>query len=63
MNIWKKLFGKKDKKEDKQENKTDCWYNNVHESAESAPWEPLEGPTSPNGSYLDMGITKNIAQK
>ena len=63
MNIWQKLFGKKTKKESEQENQADCWYNNIHENPENTAWEPIEGATSPNGSYLDMGITKNIAQK
>ena len=35
MNIFKKLFGSKKKKEIKEEKKTECWYNDAHEKGEA----------------------------
>ncbi len=40
MNIFKKLFSKGKKEEQKQE---ECWYNNHHEKEKGTSGEPLEG--------------------
>lgn len=50
MNIFKKLFTKRKKKQNKEE----CWYNNTHEDSFSISGkEPLEGValSAPNSAY------------
>ena len=59
MNIFKKLFGKKKKVEEK---KPESWYNNAHEMAESNLGAPLENANMSN-NVLEYTIAKNAAQK
>lgn len=55
MNIFKKLFGKKKKKEEK---KPECWYNNAHEEGEAKKGAiPMDAAGSPN-SY-EAALTKS----
>jgi hypothetical protein len=60
MNIFKKLFGKKEEAE--QEKKQECWYNNAHEGSAGYA-EAL--PCDVNGglSQMEYTVAKNIAQK
>ncbi len=59
MNIFKKLFGKKKKVEEK---KQECWYNNAHEgscgNADALPCDVNGG-----ASMMEYTTAKNIAQK
>ena len=49
MNIFKKLFSKRKKKEEK---KPECWYNNYHERTKTE-WVPLEdGALAGENQYL-----------
>lgn len=59
MNIFKRLFGKKQKAEEK---KQECWYNNAHEIAESNLGAPLENANMSN-NVLEYTTAKNAAQK
>jgi hypothetical protein len=57
MNIFKKLFRKKEKEEKKEE----CWYNNEHEKGEAV--RNCIGVGASSGGGLDMAVTKTIARK
>ena len=60
MNIFKKLFSKKNKPTQKEEKKAECWYNNANELSS----ENYQDPEQPGAQWsLDTAITKTIANK
>jgi hypothetical protein len=62
MNICKKLFGKKEKNEQKEKSK-ECWYNNVNEDTSSKLGVPMEGVALSDPDQIDFAATKTIAMK
>jgi len=58
MGIFKKIFNKSKKEEEKKE---ECWYNNAHEQGQIPSASPLEAPCSQN-SYL-YSTAKQAAKK
>ena len=62
MNIFKKLFCKR-KKEELEEQKEECWYNDVQEQAKSGWVSPEEGGALSNGNARDAYIAMDIARR
>ena len=62
MKFLKKLFTKKQKSEEIPEKKTECWYNNAHESVESNLGIPMEGAALSSDNAFENAVTQNIAQ-
>ena len=53
MCFLKKLFANfKGKKQEKEEKKTEPWYNDFPQKEKAILGEPLEGPYSPNTVYI-----------
>lgn len=59
MNIFKKLFSKKPKKQELPKKEPECWYNNAHEQGENHDVLPFDAAGSPN--LFEYGNTKNSA--
>lgn len=60
MNIFKKLFGKKVKKE--EEKKPEPWYNDTKDSVNGL-GAPLENAAfTPSGSQIDFAATQTMTQ-
>lgn len=64
MNIFKKLFCKR-KKEELEEQKEECWYNDVQEQAKSG-WvdsTAIDAGALSNGNARDAYIVMDIARR
>ena len=60
MNIFRKLFGKKKNKKEKQE----AWYNDSHERIDKPIWtSPEENGGTFDGAQFDMAVTNSIAKR
>ena len=59
MNIFKKLIKRRPKNKQTSQKSAECWYNNVHENAESKLGEPLEGAALSGSNQYEYSVTKS----
>lgn len=57
MNIFKRIFGKKDK-----EKENECWYNNHHEKKRKRWSEPVDGAGLTENQF-DQAVVNQIAKR
>ena len=63
MGVFKNLLHLKPKIiKQEPEKKTECWYNNAHESVESNLGIPMEGAALSSDNAFENAVTQNIAQ-
>ena len=58
MNIFKKLFSKKQKSQEPSPKEPECWYNNIHEQGENRNVPPMDAV---GVNEFEYGQTKNSA--
>lgn len=63
MNIFKKIYRKIfGEKEQVEETKQECWYNNAHEDASSKLGVPMEGAALSDSDQVDFAATQRMSQ-
>lgn len=55
--LYKKIFGEKQQVEEK---KQECWYNNAHEDASSKLGTPLENSAGQDPNHIDFNATQKM---